>query len=502
MSSPASDKTLSMISALLDRKIDAASRLDSFAIDVRLADDPPSNAADACLVALNLLPRFLKYVKYEGSEKVPASMNPMHTERIGYGSNRNTSMVLVFGKEIVPTDAETLYVDSSGWSSYLSTTRPCDWNPSVRNRLGALYAGSLAVGEVFKAALPEAAPKKIRHLEYDLVTHGRARQPVTRPAMPPILDLDDFMIVGCGAVGQAMCFALRDTLPLAGNVMLVDHDALDESNEQRYPLAFGDARGINKAHYLGVFLEHGNPLLTAGIVTHKYEIHMAVNSCAGTNVVTCVDNVWTRINVQGSIPRIIWNGWTDVSPNKLRYGISRHMLGNDNACIACYYYPDGPAPSELEMNSIRTGLPQEEIKHLLDTGATCTPELARRVSGNTGIPLQILEGAVGKPFHALLHGNCGVFNQRVHGVGAATPAPHQPMLVGVVLAAQLILAQSDPAAVPIESLSEFDALQIPNHSCVFRSKKHPRCFCNEPEYQEAYHAKWGDRMPNARNVPT
>lgn len=484
-----------MVNEMLDDEIDVASRLDSFRIDVRLASGATGNAVDACLVALNLLPRFLKCVRYEGSENALAPMNAAHVERINRGSEWGASMVLVFGDEKAPAGTDALYVGSSGWSSYLSTTRPCAWNPAVRNRLGALYAGALAVGEVFKAVFPEATPERIRHLEHDLVTHGRAKQPVTRPAMPQVLNLNDVTIIGCGAVGQALCFALRDTIPLAGNVMLVDHDQLDQSNEQRYVLAFGDARGANKAQYLSEFLKHGNPLLAAGIVPYKYELHMSMYPGAVSDVVVCVDNVWTRINVQGAIPRVIWNGWTDVSPNKLRYGVSRHVLGNGNACIACYYYPEGPQPSESDMNSIRTGLPKEEVERLLAAGAVCTPDLARRVSRNTGIPLQVLEGAVGKPFHALLHGNCGVFNQRMHGVGAATPAPHQPALVGIMLAAQLVLAQSEPATAPIESLSEFDALRIPNQSCVFRSKRHPRCFCGESVYQEAYDSKWGACMP-------
>ena len=479
-----------MVDALLGGKTDAASKLVSFRVDVRLAAGSTGNALDACLVALNLLQRFLKRVRYKGDKKALAPLGGMRPKKISSGSEGDASMTLVFGDEPVSTSGPTLYVGSSGWSAYLSEARPCGWNPPVRNKLGALYAGALAVGEVFKAVFPEAMPEKIRHLEHDLVTHGRARQPVIRPDIPRVLDLSDFAIVGCGAVGQALGLALKNTARLSGNITLFDPDAIDQSNEQRYPLGLGNVSGINKAQYLAAFLQQDNPLLVPGIVPHKYEDYMGGYPCMWSDVAVCVDNVWTRINVQGAVPRTVWNGWTDVSPNSLRYGVSRHVLGNDNACIACYYYPDGPSPSESDMNSIRTGLPREEVERLA-AGATCTPELVERVSKNTGIPFQVLKGAVGKPFHALLHGNCGVFNQRVHGAGVTAPAPHQPMLVGIMLAAQLVLAQADPSAVPVESLSEFDALKIPSHLCVFRSEKHPRCFCNEPAYKKAYRDKWG-----------
>ena len=66
------------------------------------------------------------------------------------------------------------------------------------------------------------------------------------------------------------------------------------------------------------------------------------------------------------------------------------------------------------------------------------------------------------------------------------------MLAGILLASQLILSRHElPAeAKLIESISDFDALKIPNSSCLFLSKKNPKCFCNDPIYKNAYKEKW------------
>ena len=482
-----------------ENPIDFRSQLDSFRVDVHLSKDVMSegNPLVACYVALNLLPRFLKCVKYDGPPEVLKLLRPSQIKKLNFGKDDwNASMTLVFGNKIIPQEKNPLYVNSSGWSSYLSTKQPCSWNPIFQNKLTALYAGAMAVGEVFKNLLPEVNADKISHFEYDLVTHGNAKQPVIEPRMPEMINLGNLAIIGCGAVGQAFCFGLKFSARLTGKIILFDQDNFDQSNEQRYVDANEENRGLNKSQYLASFLQSNNPALILLPINIKYEDYVSsTENPLREEVVVSVDNVWTRVNVQSALPKIIWNGWTDVSSGSLRYGVSKHSLDNENECLSCYYYPDGTSPSEMEMNSIMTGLSKEEIQQLLDSKAICTRKIIEKVSRNTGVPIKTLLPNLNQPFHKLLHGDCGIFTQRIHGIGVIAPAPHQSMLTGILLASQFILSKLELSkdAKLIESLSDFDALKIPNSSCIMTALKNPKCICSDPVYQKAFNEKWNSK---------
>ena len=451
-------------------------------------------------MALNLLARLAR-VSYSGPAEILGTLSTSLRGRVaaagGGAVDEAASMSVIFGPSRIGAAPRPLYVGSSGWSAYLSTREPCPWYPGEPNAMGGMLAGALAVGEVFKAMFPEAKPEAASHLEYDLVTHGRAPQPVTGPPVPDLVDLGHTALVGCGAIGQAVCFALR-AVKLAGEIVLVDGEKIDESNEQRYVLAHEGVRGAGKAHLLAQYLAQVNPLLKTTAAEAPYELYATELNryFEPETVVVCVDNVATRVNVQGMLPRVVWNGWTDVAGGSLRYGVSRHVLGGGGACIACYYYPDGGQPTQMGMNSIMTGLPEDEIEGLLSGGASCTEEIVRRVASSRGIPLERLMPNVGRPFGELLHGRCGVFAIGGRGAAGPAPAPHQPMLAGIVLASQIVLsglARDHPGIGPdlIESASDFDAMRLPGPACLFPIGRDERCFCGDADYVGAYRRKWG-----------
>jgi len=210
-------------------------------------------------------------------------------------------------------------------------------------------------------------------------------------------------------------------------------------------------------------------------------------------VAVMVDNIWTRLNVQAGLPETLWNAWTDVSRGTLRYGIGRHTIDGDYECLGCAYYPLGKSPDEMELNAIMTGLPKEEIQQKLQQNAICTIQDIQKVSGLTGIPIQNLLPNVGKPFQNLLHGDCSVFTHRIQGNDVTAPAPHVPVLAGIILATQVILRKLDLSSdfQLIES-ADYDAFGIPNSDCIINAKKNSDCFCNESVYKKAYEEKWKD----------
>jgi hypothetical protein len=161
--------------------------------------------------------------------------------------------------------------------------------------------------------------------------------------------------------------------------------------------------------------------------------------------------------------------------------------------MACSYFPKVKnSPSQLEMNSMKTGIPETELADRLAKGDVCKPEDIVRIAATNNILKDGLQGFVGMPLKEVLHGNCGLFNVSLPGRQETAPAPHAPVLAGVFLASQLILSQLKlpPNAVVVESVAEFDCFGLPNISCLMKKKRNPDCFCNDPVYRDAYLTKW------------
>ena len=491
-------KNVSAMSTIIGKNnaLDFRKRLDSYKVCVILQDSVKNNKNSqiACYASLNLLPRLLRNVNYSGTSDVLNYFSPSHTSKINLGHyDCDPSIALVFGRESTSVK-NPLYIGSEGWSCYLSKEKPCPWKAADYNGLSSMFAGSLAVGEIFKDLLPEIPSKKINTLKYDLITHGAAKQPVLQPKIPEIVHIDDLLLVGCGAIGQAFCCTLMYASKISGRIGLVDDEALEKSNEQRYFGTFEEQRGLGKAEVLAKFLKKGNPALLPMVIPMKYEDYANGNSCspAQEEVVSAVDNVWTRLNIQAGMPKTLWNGWTDVNKGTLRYGIGKHSILGKCECLGCSYYPDGDSPSQMDLNVLLTGFAREEIEQKLQQNAFCTLQDIQSASSKSGIPIQRLLPNVGKPFQDLLHGNCGLFTLRNLGHGVVAPAPHVPVLCGILLAAQVILKRlglpSNP--VTVNSTADFDALGIPNKNCIINKRKNSKCFCSDPIYQNAYKEKW------------
>ena len=491
-------KNISAMSAIIgnNNTFDLRKRLDSYKACVILQDSVKNNEnfQIACYTSLNLLPRLLRNVSYSGTLDILNPFQPSHTSKINLGQyDCNPSIALVFGNESTSVK-NPLYVGSDGWSCYLSKEKPCPWKAADYNSLSSMFAGSLAVGEVFKALLPEIPSKKISTLEYDLITHGAAKQPVLQPKIPEIIHINDLLLVGCGAIGQAFCYALKFASKISGRIELVDNEVLDKSNEQRYFGAFEEQRGLHKTVVLANFLSEGNPALSTIIFPTKYEDYANGTSYspAREEVVSVVDNVWTRLNIQAGMPKTLWNGWTDVNKGTLRYGLAKHLILGEYECLGCSYYPSGDSPSQMDLNVLLTGFAREEIKQKLQQNAICTLQDIQSVSSKSGIPIQQLLPNIDKPFQDLLHGNCGVFTVRNLGHDAVAPAPHVPVLCGILLATQVILKRLELPSNPItiNSSADFDAFGIPTTNCIIKKQKNSKCFCSDPIYQNAYKEKW------------
>lgn len=330
---------------------------------------------------------------------------------------------------------------------------------------------------------------------YDFISHGKKKQPVNTPILPSMLDVN-LAIIGCGGVGQAVVFALNQ-FKLRGKITLIDPDIIDESNRQRYLLAFDETIRMNKTIYLSQFLMNKkNHFLTTLEFLWNYETSISIFDSLFNmeDVFISVDNKLTRINLQAALPKMIWNIWTDTGENTLRYGIGKHDFLNKYQCLACAYYPEGDIPNQMELNAFLLGMSQEDINNRIEQNNLITEEDLDYFLKNFNLhPDQInkIKNLIGQPFSNIFHGECGVFTIKPNEKRESTTAPHIPVLAGTYGVIQYILSRFKiPEGKLITSVGEFNAFKYPSESCLIKKNRHPKCICNDPIYQEVFNNKW------------
>ena len=477
---------------------DLHKQLDTFSVQIIFPTNMEKNVnAITCRnMLLNLLPRFLKTVAYDGPVVGEKTFPPSHFMKIKNGQISDPSITIIFGNVEHDSIKNVLYVGSVGWSIYVSNKKACEWKPFPINGLSALYAAGIIAGEIFKYMLPDEFTDKITHFEYDLVTHGNASQPVCEPSIPDVINFDNVAILGCGAIGQAFCAAVRMTSKLTGSLMLIDNDVIDESNEQRYVFSFMENRNMPKVQHLASILSISNPTLVINGSIARYEDVMSQSHIKFNEIITLVDNIKTRINAQAALPKILWNAWTDTSKSILRYGAGRHMLAGPYQCVACSYYSNDSISNQIELDSLMTGFTNEEIKVKTSGNYLTTKNDIDHINNHNKIIRQELYQHVGKPFSSLLHGLCGVYSRSMGESHATTPAPHTSLLAGIFLASQFVLRQlplSDSSKL-MDSVADFNALGIPNSACITKSQRRKSCFCNDVIYQQVYNKIWRNHI--------
>jgi len=389
-----------------------------------------------------------------------------------------------------------IYICSSGWSIYLSQKKPCPWKKITKNPLTAIFIAGFVVGEVFKLLVKDYITVDFKEeFIYDFITHGKDNQPVIYPQLPPYFNLN-LTLIGCGAIGQAIVFALNQ-FELRGRLSFIDPDRIDESNKQRYLLGFNENIGINKARFLSkVLINNKNNLLTTREFCHPYEIAITIQESLFDmkDVIVSVDNKRTRLNVQAALPKYIWNTWTDTAQGTLRYGIGKHDFKNEFECLACSYYPEGSIPSQIELNAKILGMNQQELIHRMAQNNQITEGDLKYFFENFNLnqmQLVKIKKLIGKPFSDIFHGDCGVFSVKISEKHEITPATHVPVLAGTYAVIQYILDHLEISnGKRIESVAEFDAFSYPSEDCLIKKRRNQNCICNDPIYQKVFKKKW------------
>lgn len=206
---------------------------------------------------------------------------------------------------------------------------------------GALAAAGLAAGEVYKVAMRRlrhfAAPGPFddffRATEFARVALAPAGTP------PPTVDIGRFDMVSGGAITHAALYALARIPGVRGRARVIEADANEITNINRYALLLRKALGLRKAEHIAGL---GLGSLQIESVPLRYEpAHRKEIGSLAPRVLVGVDNIESRWSVQDEHPR-----WLGIGATEEYFAfLSVHEPGLP--CARCVHESGPPPEGEI-----------------------------------------------------------------------------------------------------------------------------------------------------------
>jgi hypothetical protein len=306
----------------------------------------------------------------------------------------------------------------------------------LEHPVGALAAASIAAADAFRPLL-----RLDKETWWGLSAWNYHRQAVARRTGPlsSQIDLGRTVVVGVGAVASAMLSCL-DQFRLKGSLDLVDPDAVDETNLNRYVgLGERDVGQSKVATWARRLAAHSG--LEVRTFPWTYSEYRSRQRPPYPLVIVSTDNPRSRQEVQGDLPRVAINAATDGP----RLTVSTHRFGF-GSCLGCLY-PFNEAVSQRlfhEQVAEGTGIPLPEIRWLFEEYAPIRISHLRAISAHLSVPLERLRPAVGHPFPAFWAQElCGMVGLPEEESPEGT-APFVSALAGALAAAEVIKTTQHP----------------------------------------------------------
>lgn len=292
-----------MILTIVNTLLRSGRRFASLSLDI--PDSP------LCTTIAGITATTLKGAARELAQKVDPHSKIMDGQKdYGFAIVTGSQRCAAPNRVYVGVDGTNVVISQSAFSFYPS-----------RAPVSAVVAANCAVAEAYKHFTPSLRAPAIENCVLEL------------PAVADV-DIGRALLVGAGGISHGLAWVLQ-WLGLRGLVVAVDFDPIDASNLNRYFCAFVDDVGADKPATLSGFLSKF--LLTVQPLTGSYESlrdAQTLDPSEFSHIITAVDNVPTRLEVQSDLPRSIMNAGT----NAWSFDASRHRFG-PTACLACLFPP-------------------------------------------------------------------------------------------------------------------------------------------------------------------
>lgn len=229
-------------------------------------------------------------------------------------------------------------INSNGWIARLASRGhqlPSDM--SQANPVAALFAASLGVAEIFKRIVgaPEDHCPPLEQTEFSLFELSTDFSDAG-PPLPKVLTLPDTLLVGAGAIGNAIAFLFAQ-LPFGGRVHVVDKQDYGDENLGTCVLTEVEGWiGVDKAPRLAAWLRDNSGLDVTG---ERALVRAAlggdsIQALKPEVVLNGLDDVGARHDTQLAWPAIMIDGGI----NDIGAAVVQHRLDNRGlACLRCTF---------------------------------------------------------------------------------------------------------------------------------------------------------------------
>jgi hypothetical protein len=247
-------------------------------------------------------------------------------------------VTFVIGDTAHAVSHEVLRLSGDEWGFEIAPPAVAQGNRwTGRLPFGPLACAAAAAAEALRAALPLVSERAGSQLVADAhrLTIGQTIALDLRhffPTVEPGLDLGEIDAVSGGAITNAALYVLRRTPGAHGKVRVIEAEALDLSNINRYMLVLRRHVGMAKAETLESYA--GGGLQVAGVRLRLEDPTIEEIGPLADRVLVGVDHIPSRWLIQREAP-----GWVAVgSTQSLDVLVSSHPLGEP--CAGCLHPRD------------------------------------------------------------------------------------------------------------------------------------------------------------------
>ena len=458
----------------------------------------PGNTA-AFLLALNLLSRIFERVHAVFPPGLEAPDHPwgLGTVRavvdelndtvegaVHIGAPGRSDVALSVGaRSSVPADREAV-VRGSPWRAALD----CDLASEGEGIFGFLYVACMGAAQVLlhvlnsmKAPYRPMAPFSFSLL--DLLPCGADAN------TPRVITIPDTHLVGVGAVGSAAIYALAYLGDLRGVLHLIDNEAVDETNLNRYVLMRRRDVGRSKVDVARDAL--GRTAIQSVPFRGAFSGYVDEHGGAVDLLLSPVDSPEGRRGLAKELPRRVINAAT----GRTTVTVSTHGFNDGKACLHCLYPADPSRASREEIMAADMGLPVEEVRELVRTNAPVDAQLVARIEAHREAEPGRWAGNVGSPIDSFYaKAVCGEASLRLPFANVVAPLSFISASAGILLAAELVkAAHPELSRWALDNYFRVDTLKHPNPAfrCLQPQDRSGRCICRDPDYVGVYSEKYG-----------
>jgi molybdopterin/thiamine biosynthesis adenylyltransferase len=471
------------------------------------------NGQIMALTSVNLITRFAKSINFDVKEKVerkifvPASNANNFLPALGQlvaaidpsikVTNQNESksddLVVAIGSSELSSDFQ-IFINSDGWISELNNGKEIDYQSTNQNPIAAGVSSCLASAEVFKEILRRlgsqkpSVQKKVKELTFSSLDYTINKGDAPNPKLQGSMDIGRLCLVGAGAVGGGLVYALGYLSDSRGEITVIDFDRIDRSNLNRYLIATETNVGQAKPDVVAKFLSNTGIHVIPESTTYNQYSAIHPNSSFDT-VVSTVDNNEARLQIQSDLPRLILHGATHENT----FVISR--LGFlEGACLACLF-SERPKSYE-EQISEDTGIPVQQVKQIIETNGKLTSDLVEQIVTGRGVDFKKLQASIGELFRDVYAKEiCGTLRIDTENKSQHTQAATVSFvsaMPGFLLAGEILKERT--SELRDYKLNNYFLMSMfsPDANEPFFREKNEHCFalCANPIMIRRYEEKW------------